>query len=95
MTKLLEWITGAVLFLGVWIALLTGQFGDIQENRQLVLFSPIIAVAMFGIYSILVIAYRVATFNDCEDAADELRKQIKEARLDLASKGFKFEEATS
>ena len=35
---------------------------------------------------------RVATFNDCEDAAKELQLQISEAREDLRSKGFNFEE---
>ncbi|XP_023327316.1 dolichol-phosphate mannosyltransferase subunit 3 [Eurytemora carolleeae] len=92
MTKLLEWVSGVVVFLSVWVALLTGQFGDIEDRKQLVLFSPLIAVAMFGIYSIIVIAYRVATFNDCEEAAAELQKQITEAREDLRDKGFKFQE---
>ncbi len=35
--------------------------------------------------------FRVATFNDCEEAAAELQKQISEAREDLRSKGFKFD----
>jgi dolichyl-phosphate mannosyltransferase polypeptide 3 len=34
---------------------------------------------------------RVATFNDCEEAAAELQQQISEAREDLRSKGFKFD----
>ena len=39
--------------------------------------------------------FRVATFNDCEDAAAELQAQIKEAREDLRSKGFNFEQKSS
>ena len=35
---------------------------------------------------------RVATFNDCEEAAKELQQQISEAREDLRGKGFNFEE---
>ena len=35
---------------------------------------------------------RVATFNDCEEAAKELQEQISEAREDLRKKGFNFEE---
>ena len=38
------------------------------------------------------IPFRVATFNDCEDAAKELQRQIGEAREDLRSKGFNFED---
>jgi dolichyl-phosphate mannosyltransferase polypeptide 3 len=49
---------------------------------------PIYALIAFACYSLAVIGYRVATFNDCTDAAEELRKQINEARADLKSKGF-------
>ena len=38
------------------------------------------------------IVSRVATFNDCEEAAKELQEQISEAREDLRKKGFNFEE---
>ena len=41
------------------------------------------------------INFRVATFNDCDEAADEVMGQIKEAREDLRTKGFKFEKAES
>ena len=43
------------------------------------------------VYSVVVILYRVATFNDCNEAAIELKQQIEEARKDLKSKGFKFD----
>ena len=43
-------------------------------------------------YTYQLLCFRVATFNDCEDAAKELQKQIGEAREDLRSKGFNFEE---
>ena len=68
-------------------------------------------VVLFGLYSVITIAYRynkinvffliiqisyhgfrVATFNDCEAASEELQKQILEAREDLRMKGFSFEE---
>lgn len=35
---------------------------------------------------------RVFTFNDCEEAAKELQVEISEAREDLRSKGFNFED---
>jgi dolichyl-phosphate mannosyltransferase polypeptide 3 len=37
-----------------------------------------------------VIAYRVYSFNDCTEAAAELKQQIAEARADLKKKGLKF-----
>jgi len=92
----MEWLATGVVALGVWIAMLSGQFGDLnEEKRQLVMLSPILAVIMFGVYSVAIIAYRVATFNDCEDAANEIQKQILEAREDLRSKGFQFEQTSS
>ena len=83
-----------------------------QYKTQL-LWSPVILVLLFGLFSVVTIIYRwqnglsfysierhptnvfacrVATFNDCEDAAKELQKQIGEAREDLRNKGFNFED---
>ena len=49
---------------------------------------------MLHIFSTLLSQHmsRVATFNDCEEAARELQQQISEAREDLRKKGFNFEE---
>ena len=33
---------------------------------------------------------RVATFNDCKEAAEELKRQIEEAHADLRSKGMQL-----
>lgn len=47
-----------------------------QQNRQF--------------YSVFTILYRVFTFNDCPEAAEEIQKQIQEAKDDLTAKGLKF-----
>ena len=93
MTKLNEWLLTLTLLAGVWTAIITRTVTSdaLENNRTVIFFSPIIAVAMFGIYSVIVIIYRVATFNDCEEAAEELQKQIVEARKDLREKGFNFD----
>lgn len=41
-------------------------------------------------YSVYTVLYRVFTFNDCPEAAEEIQKQIEEAKADLSAKGFKF-----
>lgn len=56
-----------------------------------ILLLPVLLVALFGVASIFIIAYRVYTFNDCEEAAEELQKQIKEAKTDLAIKGLNLD----
>jgi dolichol-phosphate mannosyltransferase subunit 3 len=44
----------------------------------------------FGLVSLAILIYRVLTFNNCDEAAEELKNEIAEARKDLTSKGFKF-----
>ena len=90
MTKLLEWLTAGVLCVSLWVAVLTGKLVPTlsKDNFYLVLVSPVIFVALFGVYALAVLVYRVATFNDCEEAAKELRLEIEEAKADLKSKGL-------
>ncbi|CAD5115926.1 DgyrCDS4856 [Dimorphilus gyrociliatus] len=52
--------------------------------------SPILLGIGFAVFSAGVVAYRVATFNDCVDASEELKQQIREAKNDLKTKGFEF-----
>ena len=114
MTKLLEWLTGAVLFAGVWAYL----FNSTPENstdyaRHFVLFLPIYTllafavsnfpflfyffssiskyIILFQVVSVSIIAWRVYTFNDCEEAAKELQQEIKEAKADLRKRGLKID----
>jgi len=93
MTKLLEWLSGVSLTLAVWYHLVTSkkQYDMVDNHPLLVLWSPLLAIIAFGLYSVAVIAYRVWSFNDCEEASAQLQKQITEAREDLRHMGFKFE----
>jgi hypothetical protein len=38
--------------------LFLGQFGDLEGKKSLVLYSPLLALITFGLYSIAVIIYR-------------------------------------
>ncbi|TRY63381.1 hypothetical protein TCAL_11718 [Tigriopus californicus] len=91
MTKLTEWLTVLTVLISIWWALymemILPQWG--RNHPMTVLSLPVVGVALFGLYSVGVIAYRVATFNDCEEAAQELQSQIVEAQADLKKKGFK------
>lgn len=92
MTKLVEWLTGLVAVVAVWYAVLTGAVARdwSAKNPELALWWPVLAVAVFGVYCVSVIAYRVATFNDCVEASEELKKEIEEAKADLVKKGIKL-----
>jgi dolichyl-phosphate mannosyltransferase polypeptide 3 len=47
--------------------------------------------SLFQVISVSIIAWRVYTFNDCEEAAKELKQEIADAKADLIKKGFKLD----
>lgn len=92
MTKLLEWVFGVTVVGVVW-ALVTFDLLDLSlphTYREVAWPMPLYLLVSFGCYSLATVGYRVATFNDCEDAAKELQQQIKEAKEDLKRKGLKM-----
>jgi len=97
MTKLAEWVTCAVLFLAPWLAVVTRQYTSpaLESHYISILLLPLLLVALFGVVSVAIIAYRVATFNDCIAANDELQKQILQAKRELSAKGVTFSQETS
>lgn len=74
--KLFQWLLGAGLFIAVWLAFVLEKV-DIQLTeiqRTLVLISPLLAVGIFGLVSAVIVLYRVSTFNDCKEAAEEIQQ---------------------
>jgi len=47
-------------------------------------------VVCFAILALAKVLYLSLTFNDCKTAAESLKKEIAEARVDLAKRGFNF-----
>nr|XP_056708577.1 dolichol-phosphate mannosyltransferase subunit 3 [Euleptes europaea] len=93
MTKLLQWFWTLALLGAAWATLTLNLLGfnPLPPPLYQVLWPlPTYLLVMFGCYSLGVVGYRLATFNDCEEAARELRAQIREARDDLARHGMKF-----
>mmetsp|Transcript_13015 Transcript_13015/g.23920 ORF Transcript_13015/g.23920 Transcript_13015/m.23920 type:complete len:112 (-) Transcript_13015:136-471(-) len=56
----------------------------------LVTYLPLWALLSLGLYALFSVLYRVATFGDCPEAADELSKQIVTAKEKLNAAGFAF-----
>ncbi|KAH7976242.1 hypothetical protein HPB52_010318 [Rhipicephalus sanguineus] len=79
MTGMLLWFIG---FLAYW------YYGGGTDSSPTL---PLYACIVFGVYAASVVIYRVLTFNNCEAAAAELKKQIVEAREDLKKRGYKFD----
>nr|XP_034307799.1 LOW QUALITY PROTEIN: dolichol-phosphate mannosyltransferase subunit 3 [Crassostrea gigas] len=92
--KLFQWLLGAGLFIAVWLAFVLEKV-DIQLTeiqRTLVLIVSTYIIILFICFSAVIVLYRVSTFNDCKEAAEEIQQQIKEAKEDLSRKGFKFDD---
>lgn len=53
---------------------------------------PLYCLVMFGAYAMMSIGYHLFVLKDCNDAHDEIRKQIDEARSFLKTKGMKFDQ---
>ncbi|XP_063001776.1 dolichol-phosphate mannosyltransferase subunit 3 [Elgaria multicarinata webbii] len=93
MTKLLQWLVTLALLGTVWAALTLGLLGldPLPPPWHQVLWPlPTYLLVAFGCYALGVVGYRLATFNDCEEASRELQSQIREARDDLTRRGLKF-----
>ncbi|XP_021928448.1 dolichol-phosphate mannosyltransferase subunit 3 [Zootermopsis nevadensis] len=92
MTKLIEWLFGMGIFLGIWGALISRQIKVhlLEEWMSVIVPLPLILVTLFGVYSVIVVLWRVYTFNNCDEAAKELQKEIQQAKADLRQKGISF-----
>ncbi|XP_055677614.1 dolichol-phosphate mannosyltransferase subunit 3 [Lutzomyia longipalpis] len=92
MTKLMQWLAGIFAFLAIYIPLVTGmvEIESLRNFQYEVKILPIVLIALFGIHSINVVLYRTFTIRDCNEASEELQKDIADARKDLTAKGFKF-----
>ncbi|KAI0228555.1 Dolichol-phosphate mannosyltransferase subunit 3 [Lamellibrachia satsuma] len=92
MNKLLQWVSVLLVFLATWLALLFDKlpFKISTGTREVVWAFPIYLLMAFACYSLAVIGYGVATFNDCKKAANELKVEIEDAKEDLLRKGLKL-----
>ena len=80
------------MFLAVWTAFVTKStpINTPDNCMEVIYYLPIYLLMGFACYSLTIVGYRIATFNDCEEAAEELKCEIKEARKDFENKGFIF-----
>ncbi|KAL4002318.1 Dolichol-phosphate mannosyltransferase subunit 3 (DPM3) family protein [Acanthocheilonema viteae] len=73
--------------IAIWIALLydwlpyTHNFTT--KYYEFILHLPVYAIFLLGIYATCSVLYGVATFNDCPEAREELKKEIDDAKADL------------
>lgn len=63
---------------------------SLSSIELFIVWLPLWAVLLLGIYALISVLYRVVTFGDCPDAAVELSGQIEEAKSRLKERGFQF-----
>ncbi|MED6281397.1 Dolichol-phosphate mannosyltransferase subunit 3, partial [Characodon lateralis] len=92
MTKLLQWLLGVSLLGAIWtvVAFDLLELSLPRTYREVAWPMPLYLLVSFGCYSLATVGYRVATFNDCDEAARELQEQIREAKDDLKKKGLRM-----
>ncbi|KAK4877954.1 hypothetical protein RN001_010460 [Aquatica leii] len=92
MTKFMEWLTVIGCVFCIWAALVTNKIETsfTRDHYTSILFSPIIALGLFGVYAVTTVLYKTFTFNNCEEAAVQLQKEIEMAKDDLKQLGFNF-----
>ena len=93
MTRLAVWVTISTLFLSLWGLLVTRNFPILTlppKYDEIIFYLPIYLLVAFGCHTLFTLGYRVASFNDCNEAADSLKKEIGRARKDLKAKGLRF-----
>lgn len=90
--KLFQWLMGVGSFMTVWLAYVMGymQTEIRKEYHEIIITLPVYLLITFACFTLGMIGFRVATFNDCVEASRELKEQIEEARRDLEKKGYKY-----
>ncbi|VDD92413.1 unnamed protein product [Enterobius vermicularis] len=71
----------------VWLVLLQDWLPLPESWRSTILYIPVYAIVMLGVYAVCSVLYGVATFNDCPLAQSELMKEVQEAKEDLKARG--------
>ncbi|XP_051849853.1 dolichol-phosphate mannosyltransferase subunit 3 [Antechinus flavipes] len=92
MTKLGQWMSTLLALMLIWLCLVQDllNLGYSQKVHDVLVPLPVYLLVTAGSYSLATLGLRLASFNDCEEAAQELFLQIQEAQADLASKGLKL-----
>mmetsp|Transcript_122772 Transcript_122772/g.354897 ORF Transcript_122772/g.354897 Transcript_122772/m.354897 type:complete len:86 (-) Transcript_122772:224-481(-) len=71
----------AAVFLSVW-------YSALQVSKDpLVVYAPIWAILLLGIYAVASIAIGLANFKDFPEAAAEIERQVEEAKAEMKKRG--------
>ena len=78
-------LTIGMSFLSIWLALIKGS--DAASNA-LVLYAPVWAIILLGLYAIGSVVLGLMSFKDTPEAAAEIERQILEAKSEMQRRGI-------
>ncbi|KAI8936917.1 hypothetical protein NX059_006149 [Plenodomus lindquistii] len=88
MTRAQQTISIAMLLTSLYLAVFMEIVSFPEKiQKEIVPVLPFWALVSFGAYLLFKLGWGVFTFNDVPEAHKELMEQIREARIDLKSKG--------
>lgn len=86
-----------VVFLSLWKTSLSNTSALVRISpfsslitETIIAYLPLWALICLGIYALSCVLYKVATFEDCGEAAVELGREIEVAKERLKERGFAF-----
>ena len=92
MSRLTDYLKVGLVLVFVWYLALTEKFGKLNADQRFhVLLTPVYAIVAFGILSAFIIMLQALKIRNCDQAYNELKEEIVEARSELRKKGLKFE----
>ena len=74
-----------VAFLSIWFALIKGSD---TTSKPLLLYAPIWAIVLLGIYAAGSVIFGVINFKDTPEAAAEIDRQVLEAKAEMKKRGI-------
>ena len=78
MSRLVQCLTPIILFVVIWGLLMSRKVISLPPSYEEVIFYlPIYLLIVFGCYTLFTIGYRVSSFNDCNESAISLKKEIE------------------
>jgi hypothetical protein len=76
------------LFLGIGVLFLAVWYAGLQTTSDpLVLYAPVWAILLLGVYAVGCIAVGLANFKDSPEAAAEIDQQVIEAKAEMKKRG--------
>ena len=81
-------------FIALWYAALQHEEAIIQASsfpaaaELAILSAPLWGIVALGLYALIVIGHGMVTFQDFPEAAEELERQVVEARAEMKRRGI-------